>query len=114
MPTIEMLTRITEMGVLIPEVSVIETYLGRYPELAAVVEAMTQRTLRVFSARAQASLEMIRDRESDDHYIVLMVRFVVYPENVMDAIEEINRAFDPGYPQSEGWFYLTTDFQHPR
>ena len=107
------LASLKEKGARIPEVSAIAMYLGRYPDLLPIVTAMSQKTLEVFQTNAQVSLEMVWDREYDDHFPALFVRFEQYPEEILDLIEPINRAFDGDRAKSDGWFYVTTDFQGP-
>ena len=113
-PIFEVLRRLKEKGVRIPEVPSIETYFGRYPELLPVVEGMTQRAFEIFKGGIQLSLEIIRDREYDDHYAALLVRSERYPKGIMGRLNGINAAFSEERTRSEGWFYLTTDFQKPR
>lgn len=110
----EALASLKDMGVRVPELSAIAMYLHRFPELLPTVEATTQKTLGVFLSNAHLSLEMVRDRESNDQYVALIVRMNTYPEDLFEHIDSINRAFDESRPPSDGWFYLTTDFQPPR
>ena len=114
LPIEGVLARIGRIRIRISEGPAIKDYLSRYPELAPLVEATATRASEIFGAAAQLSLEIIQDRESEDRYTALMVRFEEYPEDVMETLESINRTFDDADPSSEGWFFVTTDFQNPR
>lgn len=114
MAVTQALIRLQYCGIQIRERLTIRTYLNQYSELVPDLEAMAKRALKSFPPPAVISLEPIKDRESNDQILALVVRYGEYPEMIMDHIDAINRIFDPPDASSDGWFYLTTDFQPPR
>jgi hypothetical protein len=100
-------------GVQVGQQGDVYEYLLRFPDMIEVVEQA------VFAARnhlkeARLQLEVYRDPESEDEYLVLYARFPTYDETVMEKIRAARRQYRHLLHGKSGWFILTTDFQQPK
>ena len=100
--------------ILVPSSEDVDTYLRAYPDIAALLPDMCDAASAQLGPQTQLSLEVYRDREADDHYLALYARQDPYDPGIIDAIDQVARAFDQRLTNSSGWLLLTTDFRPPR
>lgn len=110
----EALARIRETGVLVPEFDNVYSYLRDHREMIGLVEELAEPLLREFHSDSQLSLELYRDRESDDHYLTIYVRQHSYQPTLFERIDSVVRQFDQQLSKASGWLQVTTDFLKPR
>jgi hypothetical protein len=66
-----------------------------------------------FTTNDQLSLELFKDRESEDRFLALYVRQNIYDKNIMKRLEKIWLNFETEIAGSKGWINITTDFRSP-
>jgi hypothetical protein len=98
-------------GVRLADPDGIREYLSQYPELVEVVPLAVDAARRHFP-EAQLVLDVYKDPEIDDRYLVLYFRLRSYTDFV-DRLEEAQAEFLPHLRGKRGWIQLTTDFREP-
>lgn len=96
----------------IPDLSEVSDYLVRFPRLIPVVNKVVRLAAKMLP-EAQLSLEVYRDPEIDDRYLVLYARFSSYDERTWRRIEHVTNEYTPLLRNTPGWLVLTTDFRPP-
>lgn len=91
----------------------VASYLRRHPDMAPVLRTASTATLALADAGAQVSLELYRDPEIDDEYLVLFVRHEDYDDCILDAIDAVAADYEAALANASGWLVVTTDFQNP-
>ncbi len=98
-------------GVSIPKASEVLAYLDRFPDLATLLPGLCWQARVEFGPQADLSLELYRDPEIDDRYLILSVRLPRYDSNFMGRIQRVSRRFDDKIAPQSGYILLTTDFR---
>ncbi|GIW39472.1 MAG: hypothetical protein KatS3mg076_0049 [Candidatus Binatia bacterium] len=88
----------------------IEDYLARFPELQDILPAAVRSTRHYFPD-AELVLELYRDPEIEDEYLVLLVRSNRYDRETMERIRLAESAFIERLTGRNGWLQITTDFR---
>jgi len=100
------------MRVYMPDVP---DYLAAHPDiipvLAAALDSIERRTE---FAGMECSLEVYKDPEILDRYLVLYIRASHYPDSIMDSIEAVWADLDPLLADCSGRLLVTTDFRPPK
>jgi len=99
--------------VLIPRPGEIREYLLRYPDIISILPCICFHAAMEFTTNDQISLELFRDRESEDYFLALYVRQNTYDKNIMKRLEKIWLNFVQEIAKSNGWINITTDFSSP-
>jgi hypothetical protein len=102
-----------DSSVLIPEPREVLDYLARYPDLVEPLPRICQRVRAQLPADIQLSLELYRDRESEDSYLTLYARQATYDHALLDRLEAASTEFEADLQVRSGWLLLTTDFRRP-
>jgi len=71
------------------------------------------RTARQQFPDAHLTLQVYRDPEIEDVYLVLYVRMKTYDETFLDRMKEMDHLLDQ-LPGGDGWLLITTDFRKPK
>ena len=74
---------------------------------------LTRRIYRSTCARfpyAELELKVYHDPEIADEHLSLYVRLDIYPDNMMDIIEDISTEYEEEHAEARGWLLVTTDF----
>ncbi|RMG51407.1 MAG: hypothetical protein D6723_10735 [Acidobacteria bacterium] len=87
-------------------------YLLQFPDLIEVIPQAVD-AAQSHLPEARLFLEVYRDPEIEDQYLVLYARFQEYDESVVDRIEAAEREYLDLLTDKEGWLQLTTDFREP-
>ena len=103
-----LLARIAE-GVQLASESRIREHLLQFADIAEVVSHAVEVAQRRFP-EAQLVLDVYRDPEIDDEYLVLYVRLSRYDDTVMERITEAESEYLDMLADKLGWIQLTTDF----
>lgn len=101
-------------GVLIPCPEEIADYLLRYPDTASWLVGLARAAREQLPQDAQLSLELYRERESDDTSLTLYVRQIHYASDLLNLTHAIMAQFDHEIETCSGLVLLTTDFRPPR
>ena len=90
-------------------------YLAAHPDVLFVLNAALRSIeRRTEFAGMECSLELYRDPELPDRYLVLYIRASHYPDSIMDSIEAIRADLEPLLADCSGRLIITTDFQPPK
>ncbi len=100
--------------VVIPRPGEIREYLLRFPDIISILPCICFHTAMEFTTNDQISLELFRDRESEDRYLTLNIRQNTYAKDIMKQLERIWLNFESEIAKSKGWINITTDFRSPR
>jgi len=92
----------------------VKEYLRRYRSLAALVPPICRRARQEFGDQAELILDLYRDHESDDSFLILRVRLPQYSSDFMSRIDQVWKEFADDFPKTSGWLTITTDFPKPR
>jgi hypothetical protein len=98
----------------IPRPAEIREYLLRFPDLLSVLPCICFHIVLEFNVDTQISLELFKDRESEERYLSLYVRQKTYSKNIMKQLEKVWLRFESEISKSNGWINITTDFRSPR
>ena len=110
---IETLLRgIREQGVVLGRIDQVREYLLQFPDLLDIVPVVIYSTRKHFP-EGQLTLDIYRDPEIEDQYLVLYVRLAHYDETTLDRLQKAEAAFLDALSDREGWIQLTTDFREP-
>jgi hypothetical protein len=105
---------VAQEHVVIPDTPAVLAYLRAQSGLEDLVGSVCREVRQRFGAGATLSLEVYRDPEVDDPYVVLYVRPTTYDPSVMRRIEAIRHAYSDQLAEAPGWFHITTDFRPAR
>lgn len=108
------LERLAELGILIPNVSEVQAYLVRYPQLAQLLPGVCAGISEELTADTELSLELYADPETDDRYLTLYARKHTYEANFLYRLQEVSERFFDCLEGIPGYILLTTDFSGPR
>jgi len=106
------LRRLEELKVRTPALDDVWQYFEKHPrfiEMTRVLSELASERLR----DAVLSLEISRDPEEDEEYVVLYARFHNYDENTIKIIRSVREEFLSSLGEEEEWPLLTTDFRNP-
>ena len=104
--------RAKELQIRVPAPDDVWQYFEKHPQLIE----MTRVLLELASEKlpdASLSLEISRDPEEDEEYVVLYARFHNYDETTMKRIRNVREKFLSNLGGEEEWPLLTTDFRSP-
>jgi len=90
----------------------IREYLLRFTELLDVISQAVDAAEKHFP-EAQLVMNVYRDPEIADCYLVLYIRLKHYDDSVMERLEKAEAEFLDQLVNKEGWIQLTTDFREP-
>ncbi len=105
---------IRQDGLAIPDLAAVLAYLRQHRGLESLVQALGHEARQRFGPEATLSLEVNRDPEVEDPYLVLLIRPATYDASIMSRIEALRQAYAEQLASSPGWFHLTTDFRPAR
>jgi len=99
-------------GVHLKHLNRVEAHLLEFPNIMDVLPKAVQ-AAKKHLPEAQLILDVYRDPEIQDCYLVLCVRLKNYDESFMDRLEAAEAEFIDHLADKEGWLQLTTDFRQP-
>ena len=95
----------------IPAALEIRDYLLRFPRLGIVIPSIARIVREKVGPETQLSLEMYRDPEIQDEYLVLLARRAVYQPEFLQTLDELSSQAADILPLESGWLVITTDFR---
>ena len=111
-PSVDALLReVRTTGIRIPYPPEVSDFLTRYPELNALTRKVSEQAAAEFDGKAELSLELYEDRETDDATLTLYVRQSAYDEQAWEAIERLRESYEDELADSLGFLQVTLDFR---
>ena len=98
----------------VSDVRGIKVYLKKHSDLAALVPSVCQRLRAEFGPKADLFLDLYKDPEEPEPYLLLRVRLVDYDTQTMERIYKVTEEFDRELTDASGWLQVTTDFRIPQ
>ena len=104
---------ICQRDIKIPQIEAVSTYLKQYPELSELLNKTLKASRQTFGPKAQLSLEVYHDIETNDEYLTLYVRQTKYDSEIMKKIKQLRKKYRGLAKETKGRLLLTTDFRPP-
>jgi len=92
--------------------NLIREYLSQFIGLLDVIPKAVNAAKKHFP-EAQLVIDVYRDPEIADCYLVLYIRLKYYDDSVMERLEKAEAEFLSHLVSKRGWIQLTTDFREP-
>ena len=92
--------------------NLIREYLSQFTGLLDVIPKAVNAAKKHFP-EAQLVIDVYRDPEIADCYLVLYIRLKHYDDSVMERLEKAEAEFLTHLVSKRGWIQLTTDFREP-
>ena len=92
--------------------NLIREYLSQFTGLLDVIPKAVNAAKKHFP-EAQLVIDVYRDPEIADCYLVLYIRLKHYDDSVMERLEKAEAEFLSYLVSKRGWIQLTTDFREP-
>jgi hypothetical protein len=92
------------------EVDNVCAYLDHFPDVAHVLVAIAQSTRKEFGPEAKLTLEINRDPEIDDKYLLLRVVLTEHSPDVMERIRAVAAAHEDQLWDKKGHILLMPDY----
>ena len=96
-------------GITVPDDTAVRHYLWHHAEMTAVLERAARLASSKLGEHAALSLEVYRDPEIDDHFLVLWVRRNPEEPNLRALIDEISQGLEPELADASGWLVVMPD-----
>jgi hypothetical protein len=100
-----------EFNVVVQDTDTVKDYLVRFPDTHARMLYLVRLLRNGFGPMARFVLDMNRDPEIDNEFLVLVVRMPLYDEQTYGRIRTIRQVVDRVLPEGEGRVLATTDFR---
>ncbi len=91
-------------------VAEVRSYLDRHAAMFEVVEHICKAARREFGPEASLTLQVYRDPEIEDEYLLLRVRLRSYPPDTMPRIRSISDPYEDELRDKSGSIIVTSDF----
>jgi len=92
--------------------NLIREYLSQFTGLLDVIPKAVNAAKKHFP-EAQLVIDVYRDPEIADCYLVLYIRLKHYDDSVIERLEKAEAEFLSHLVSKRGWIQLTTDFREP-
>jgi len=109
LPVLAVLKQLQTLGVLVSRTDEVNEYLLQFPDLLDIIVEIAEKVRRQLF-EAQLLLDVYRDPEVEDQFLVINARFNNYSDFVLKKIKEVRRGFHEILSQRRGRLLLTTDF----
>jgi hypothetical protein len=103
------LKQLQTLGFIISRPDEVNEYLLQFPDLLDIIAEIARKVRRQFP-EAQLLLNVYRDPEVEDQFLVVYARFNNYGDFVLKKIKEVRRGFHEILSRRKGRLLLTTDF----
>lgn len=110
----DVLDRLANHGLIVPNPIDVESYLAQHPDLAELLDEFCAIIRAAFGTPTELSLEVYDDPEIDDQYLTLYIRQTTYPHDMIDRIDAVCVGFHRKLEAVSGYFLVTTDFRRPK
>ena len=107
-----LLNQLQTLGIRLGTQDEIREYLLQFPDLIEVIPLAVNAALNHLP-EAQLFVEVYRDPEIDDQYLILYARVQNYDESVIERIEAAEKEYIDILTSKGGWLQLSTDFRKP-
>lgn len=108
----ETLRRLSQRGILLKNIGDIREYLLNFPNLIDLVPTAVN-IVKNYLPDAQIVIDVYKDPEINDSYLMIDVRSKHYDDDFMEKLEKAESEFVEFLVDKEGWIQLTTDFEPP-
>ncbi len=108
----QVLQELLEKGVLLQHIDDIREYLLRFPDIIDILPLAVDALIKYFP-NAQLILDVYKDPEIEDSYLIIYVRLERYNESFIEQLEKAESEFLDLLVDKEGWIQVTTDFKMP-
>jgi hypothetical protein len=109
-PGFKLRSALTACAVEVKREQEVWSYLEAHPDLLSLTEDICRATRKEFGPAAVLSLQLNRDPEIVDEYIVLHVRLAQYGADTLARVRSVSDAFDSELCNASGSILVTTDF----
>ena len=106
----ETLRRLSQQGILLKNIDDIKEYLLNFPDLIDLVPTAVD-IVKKYLPDAQIVIDVYKDPEINDIYLLIDVRSKHYDDNFMEKLEKAESEFVEFLVGKEGWIQLTTHFE---
>ncbi|HIH03989.1 MAG TPA: hypothetical protein HA263_09135 [Methanoregulaceae archaeon] len=100
-----------EFAVAIPDAVAVEDYLVRFPDTHMRVEYLVLFLRSAFGPAVRFVLDVNRDPEIENEYLLLLVRMPSFDERAYERIRLVRHVVNRRLPGGEGRVLATTDFR---
>jgi len=87
----------------------VKEYLLHFADLLDVIPKAVNAAKKYFP-EAQLVIDVYRDPETADSYLILYIRLKHYDDSVIDRLEKAEAEYINHLVNKRGWIQLTTDF----
>lgn len=101
----------SEEEVDIPEPSLVRNYLLAFPDIIDLLPVVSRIARDHVVPSSALSLEVFRDQDADDEYLVIYIRQDSYSEQFLSQIDTICDEYQELLVNRSGWLLVTTDFR---
>ncbi len=108
----QVLKEFSERGVFLKHIDNIREYLLRFPDIIDILLPAVDALIKYFP-NAQLILDVYKDPEIEDSYLIIYVRLERYYESFIEQLEKAESEFLDLLVDKEGWIQVTTDFRVP-
>ncbi len=106
----QILRELREKGIVLQHIDDIHEYLLRFPDIIDVLPFAIS-VLGKYFPEARIILDMYKDPEIEDSYLVIYVRTENYDESFIDKLGKAESEFLDSLVNKEGWIQVSTDFR---
>jgi len=103
------LKKLQEIGISLPNPAEIRAYWLRFPDMIEATLYIAELVKQNFP-QAILKLEIYKDPEIPDEYLLLKIREKQQEINILEKIEEVEEKFAEVLVTKKGWLLLTPDF----
>ena len=99
--------------IILPKRAAVSRFLDRDSQLAKLLPSVCRQVRERLGPTVELSLELYKDPEFDDQYLMLYVRQNGYDLSIMDRIDAVPEELAPKLDRVAGRLLITTDFCLP-
>ena len=101
-------------GVRVPRPGEVVGYLLQHPDVFSPVLAIATKARERRGPGDEVSVELYRDPEIRDEYLVVYLRRAKYGEDTLGILDALGEDAALALAGTSGWFLVTTDFRPPQ
>lgn len=108
-----LLSLLMKDGIIIQNPDEIRHYLLQHQDMICIILPMCDKVREKFQHIAEISIDIYKDKEIVDTYIVIYIRQVEYTHEIIDIIDQISDKCEMLLYNKSGRLNITTDFKPP-
>lgn len=106
----QVLRKLSEKEVFLRNTNYIRKYLLKFPDIINVLQLTVNMLIKQFP-NAQLIIDMYRDPEINDNYLVIYIRMKRYNKHFTKQLESVEAKLLDLLSNRTGWLQITTDFK---